>query len=102
VQAAFRLSPSGAAASATLSLQKGRVQEMPATKAFPAFFISSMVLHPRASRGGGGSARRLVAPTASLSRAIACQHFFKPDAVFFGALVYSRSSASRFPNARSD
>jgi hypothetical protein len=49
-----------------------------------------------------GLGRRLALRTASLSRPIACQHFFKPEAVFFGALVYSRRSASRFPNARSD
>jgi hypothetical protein len=30
------------------------------------------------------------------------QHFFKPDAVFFIALVYSGCSASRFPSARAD
>jgi hypothetical protein len=79
-----------------------RLQEMPAVMAFPATLISSMVLRPRVGRLVEGVARRLVLRTASLSRAIACQHFFKPAAVFFGALVYSRRSASRFPNARSD
>jgi hypothetical protein len=38
------------------------------------------------------------------SRALtsAHQHFLKRDAVFFDVLVYSRWSAFRFPNARSD
>jgi hypothetical protein len=30
------------------------------------------------------------------------QHFFKREAVFLSALVYSGCSASRFPSARSD
>jgi hypothetical protein len=30
------------------------------------------------------------------------QHFFKREAVFLNALVYSGCSASRFPSARSD
>jgi len=30
------------------------------------------------------------------------QHFFKREAVFLGALVYSECSALRFPNARND
>jgi hypothetical protein len=39
---------------------------------------------------------------ASCARASRCQHFLKREAVFFDALVYSRGSAFRFPNARSD
>jgi hypothetical protein len=34
--------------------------------------------------------------------ALACQHFLKWDTVFFAALVYSKGSAFRFPNARSN
>jgi len=34
--------------------------------------------------------------------AFLCQHFLKPEAVFFDVLVYSGCSAFRFPSARSD
>ncbi|WP_139024694.1 hypothetical protein [Bradyrhizobium sp. STM 3843] len=82
-------------------LQQG-LQKMPAVKAFPALFISSMILHSRAARVVARVARPLVSRTASRARAFACQHFLKPEAVFFFALVYSGRSASRFPSARSD
>jgi hypothetical protein len=49
----------------------------------------------RALRGVG-------ARHAACARASRCQHFLKREAVFFDALVYSRGSAFRFPNARSD
>jgi hypothetical protein len=78
------------------------LREMPAVKVIPATPISSTVLPSRVGRFVEGFVRRLASRTVSRFRAIACQHFFKPDAVFFGALVYSRRSASRFPNARSD
>jgi hypothetical protein len=46
--------------------------------------------------------RVVVARNAACARASRCQHFLKREAVFFDALVYSRGSAFRFPNARSD
>jgi hypothetical protein len=46
--------------------------------------------------------RGVVARNAACARASRCQHFLKREAVFFDALVYSRGSAFRFPNARSD
>jgi hypothetical protein len=46
--------------------------------------------------------RGAVARHAACARASRCQHFLKREAVFFDALVYSRGSAFRFPNARSD
>jgi hypothetical protein len=101
-QAAFHLTPSVATTLRALLVRHERLREMPAVKAFPATSISSMILRPRRRRVLGGFVRRRMSRTASLFRAAACQHFFKPDAVFFGALVYSRRSASRFPNARSD
>jgi hypothetical protein len=44
----------------------------------------------------------VVAREAAPARASRCQHFLKREAVFFDALVYSRGSAFRFPNARSE
>jgi hypothetical protein len=46
--------------------------------------------------------RSVGARHAACARASRCQHFLKREAVFFDALVYSRGSAFRFPNARSD
>ena len=37
---------------------------------------------------------------AACALALRCQHFFKRETVFFFALVYSKGSAFRFPNAR--
>jgi hypothetical protein len=78
------------------------MKEMPTAKLFAALFISCAVVLSRSRRVVAGFDRRPFLRSASRARAIACQHFFKPEAVFFDALVYSRWSASRFPNARSD
>jgi hypothetical protein len=44
----------------------------------------------------------VIAREAAAVRGLRCQHFLKREAVFFDALVYSRGSVFRFPNARSD
>jgi hypothetical protein len=44
----------------------------------------------------------VIAREAAAVHGLRCQHFLKREAVFFDALVYSRGSAFRFPNARSD
>jgi len=46
--------------------------------------------------------RDAFARNAACALAFPCQHFFKWEAVFFDALVYSEWSAFRFPSARSD
>jgi len=46
--------------------------------------------------------RDAFARNAACALAFPCQHFFKREAVFFDALVYSEWSAFRFPSARSD
>jgi hypothetical protein len=66
------------------------MQEVPANKVFAEKVISCAVPPSWARRIVGSFIHRFILRSASLSATIACQHFFKPEAVFFHALVYSR------------
>jgi hypothetical protein len=66
------------------------MQEFPAAKVFAEKVISCSVPLSQGHRIVDDFIHRLILRSASLSRALACQHFFKPEAVFFDALVYSR------------
>jgi len=79
-----------------------RSQKSPAAQAFLALLLKEDVDLLRALRIAVEADRRIMMTCVSRGRAFACQHFLKLEAVFFVALVYSRSSASRFPSARSE
>jgi len=101
-QSAFHLSlPITTAARAHRS-HADRIQKRPAAQAFLALLLRERVDLLRALRIIVEADRCVVVTCASRARAFACQHFLKLEAVFFVALVYSGSSASRFPSARSE
>jgi hypothetical protein len=75
---------------------------MPAAQLFLALSTKAAIDFFRALCIVVEAVRCVVVACASRARAFGCQHFFKLEAVFFDALVYSRSSASRFPSARSE
>nr|WP_157872597.1 hypothetical protein [Bradyrhizobium sp. ORS 278] len=85
---ASRVSLPAARRTPPFSSRSACLQEMLAAQAFLAMSISS-------GRDGGeiGAfdfvvARRAASRVASAARARACQHFLKPEAVFFHSLVY--------------
>jgi hypothetical protein len=79
-----------------------RIQKTAVAQAFFALSMRESGDPLRALRVAVEADRGIVVTCAARARAFACQHFLKLEAVFFVALVYSRSSASRFPSARSE
>jgi hypothetical protein len=74
---------------------------MPAKWVFPSILTNADAGFPRISRIVPLLAWRGGCDVALCDRRNRHQHFLKRDTVFFNALVYSESSAFRFPSARS-
>jgi len=79
-----------------------RVAKSASIKAFSATLTIDGVDLSGISRIVHRARRDAFARNAACALAFPCQHFFKWEAVFFDALVYSEWSAFRFPSARSD
>jgi hypothetical protein len=79
-----------------------RIVKIPAAQAFPAILTFADIDRERISRIDNRARCVMTAHRALLGVGLRRQHFFKWEAVFFVALVYSGCSASRSPSARSD
>jgi hypothetical protein len=79
-----------------------RAKEMPAVQSLPAMLIFADLARARVFRFVCRVGHRVVDVGTSRFLTSVRQYFLKLEAVFFGVLVYSGCSASRFPSARSD
>jgi hypothetical protein len=86
----------------TQATHRIRITEMPVAQAFLAMFVNTSVGFLRTTCIVVQKISRLPSRRVLRGLPLLRQHFFKLDAVFFDALVYSGDSAFRFPSARSD
>ena len=71
-------------------------------QSLPAMLTFADVHHARVFRFVCRARHRVVGHHTARALTPVRQYFLKLEAVFFGVLVYSGCSASRFPSARSD
>jgi hypothetical protein len=88
--------------SAACEAANASITKTPVAKAIPAISTNACIGFLRDVRITARMVCRAVDERASCVAASVRQHFLKPEAVFFDALVYSGWSAFRFPSARSD